>query len=570
MDYNTKILASTVDELQTQFAHELFKLCPVNAKIQGFTYEGIDSTSFGDWSPQSIEETKSIYEKYLKSVSDVEINESTYSNERISKENFINRTQLSLKQFDIGLDYKSINNISSPIQEIAMMFDLMACQSKKDCEDIAKSLIDSKNAIFGYMQTLKTGLDKGIINTTRQAANGLEYAKKYASDKSSLNNILTSASKIIDDKAVLLNLENALNVAKSAYNDLAKFIENDYLPKTKDIDGVGEEEYILDAQKLVGFNFDLKQMYEWGVSEVERITKEQSEIARKVGATSENDFIAVKQGVEIFDNNPKYKIVGLENLTKWMKETSLHAMEYLIKNDHFEIPSPIDQLDYKISNSNAGMIYYTPASDDFLRKGTMWWGVPENITEFTSWREKTTVYHEGIPGHHLQCSRAIFNKDKLNLFRRAFSWIPGHGEGWALYAEYLMDELGFLSDCADKFGQLFGERMRAARIVIDMGIHLGYKVPKEWESIYGSGAWTYDNAYKLLEDCSDMEKEFVHFELNRYIGWPAQAISYKVGCKKWLQIREKALKNNMPLKEFHTKALDQGCISLDLLEKIFI
>ncbi len=103
----------------------------------------------------------------------------------------------------------------------------------------------------------------------------------------------------------------------------------------------------------------------------------------------------------------------------------------------------------------------------------MWWSVPADVTEFNTWREKTTVYHEGVPGHHLQCGQAVYARATLNTWRRLACWVSGHGEGWALYAERLMADLGFLDDDGDRLGMLDAQRMRAARVVLDIGVHLG-------------------------------------------------------------------------------------------------
>ena len=122
----------------------------------------------------------------------------------------------------------------------------------------------------------------------------------------------------------------------------------------------------------------------------------------------------------------------------------------------------------------------------------MWWSVPEGVTEFDTWRELTTVYHEGVPGHHLQIGQAVVNRGQLNTWRRQLAGTSGHAEGWALYAERLMQGLGYLDDPADRLGMLDGQRMRAARVVLDIGVHLGKPRPD------GNGVWTGDYAFGFL------------------------------------------------------------------------
>ena len=168
----------------------------------------------------------------------------------------------------------------------------------------------------------------------------------------------------------------------------------------------------------------------------------------------------------------------------------------------------------------------------------MWWSIPEGVDEFDTWREATTVYHEGVPGHHLQIGQAVYNRAQLNSWRRLLAGTSGHAEGWALYAERLMEELGYLDDPADRLGMLDGQRMRAARVVLDIGVHLG-KIHPETGAV-----WTSDDAFRFLHRHVNMNDGFIDFEVHRYLGWPGQAPSYKVG---------------------HKRALDLGGVGLDTL-----
>jgi uncharacterized protein (DUF885 family) len=194
----------------------------------------------------------------------------------------------------------------------------------------------------------------------------------------------------------------------------------------------------------------------------------------------------------------------------------------------------------------------------------MWWSVPPGVTRFAPWRELTTVYHEGVPGHHLQIAQALTNGGELNSWRRLLSWNSGHGEGWALYAERLMDEFGFLSTPGERLGMLDGQRMRAARVVVDLGVHLGLPAPERW----GGGTWDAAKAWELLKANVNMDHQFLRFELNRYLGWPGQAPSYKIGQRLWEQARADAqarLGAAFDLKTWHTRALNLGSVPLSLL-----
>jgi uncharacterized protein (DUF885 family) len=194
----------------------------------------------------------------------------------------------------------------------------------------------------------------------------------------------------------------------------------------------------------------------------------------------------------------------------------------------------------------------------------MWWSVPKGVSEFSTWRELTTVYHEGVPGHHLQVAQTMYRKELLNRWRRMASWTSGHGEGWALYAEWLMADLGYMDDPGDRMGLLDGQSLRAARVVIDIGVHCGFDAPAE----VGGGPWTYDKAWEFLNNHVNMEEGFVRFELDRYLGWPGQAPSYKIGERLWLELRDQFREQegeSFDLKAFHRRALDIGGVGLDTL-----
>ncbi|MEO7147300.1 MAG: DUF885 domain-containing protein, partial [Terrimesophilobacter sp.] len=136
-------------------------------------------------------------------------------------------------------------------------------------------------------------------------------------------------------------------------------------------------------------------------------------------------------------------------------------------------------------------------------------------------------------------------------------------EGWALYAERLMQDLGYLDDPGDRLGMLDGQRMRAARVVLDIGVHLGK--PR----LDGGGKWEYDYAFDFMKRNVNMNEPFVKFEVNRYFGWPGQAPAYKVGQRIWEQIRDEAKARDgasFDIKEFHRKALDLGGVGLDTLK----
>jgi uncharacterized protein (DUF885 family) len=267
------------------------------------------------------------------------------------------------------------------------------------------------------------------------------------------------------------------------------------------------------------------------------------------------------------------KVHGRDAFRGWMQELADRTIEELA-GVHFDIPEPVRRIECMLAPTNDGGIYYTGPSEDFSRPGRMWWSVPDGIDDFSPWREVTTVYHEGVPGHHLQVAQTAYRSELLNRWQRLMCWTSGHGEGWALYAERLMDELGHLDDPADRLGMLDAQSFRAARVIVDIGMHLELEIPSDNPFGFHPGeTWDPDLAFEFLRDHCAMEDAFLRFEVDRYLGWPGQAPSYKVGERIWLdaraqaQSRAAAAGRAFDLKSFHRQALDLGALGLEPLQK---
>ena len=270
------------------------------------------------------------------------------------------------------------------------------------------------------------------------------------------------------------------------------------------------------------------------------------------------------------DADPARTIEGKERFRDWMQQLADETIEDMA-DTHFDIPEPIRRIECCIAPTSDGGIYYTGPSEDLSRPGRMWWAVPDGITSFSTWREVTTVYHEGVPGHHLQVGQTAYRKDVLNRWQRTMCWVSGHGEGWALYSERLMDDLGYLDDPGDKLGMLDGQALRAVRVIIDIGIHLGLTIPADNPFGFHPGEqWTPDLGLEFMRQHVRLDDAVIRFELDRYLGWPGQAPSYKVGERIWLQARDEVKQRqgaDFDLKRFHREALDLGSLGLDPLRE---
>ncbi|MCU1414139.1 MAG: hypothetical protein JWN80_1479 [Microbacteriaceae bacterium] len=510
---------------------------------------------FSDYSPAGAEQAALEAKKALAKISaatpvdDVDL---------ITKFDLTRNLQLQLDRHDARFDERDLNVIASPAQNLRDIFDIVPTASIEDWSNISTRLRNLPAAMDGYIETLRAGIAHGNVPAIRQVNEVITQANKQVADSGFFFQLAADAAPDTGELPESLKGELAAGaqLAANAYEHLARFLKNELAEHAPEKDAVGREIYALASRYFVGAVIDLDETYEWGVEELARMVDEQESIAREIKPGA-----SVAEAIAFLDGDPSRKLHGTDALQRWMQETSDRAVNDLA-GSQFDIPDELRKLECMIAPTQEGGIYYTGPTDDFSRSGQMWWSVPEGVTEFDTWRELTTVYHEGIPGHHLQVGQATYNKSLLNAWRRQ-NWTSGHGEGWALYAERLMEQLGYLDDPGDRLGMLDGQRMRAARVVLDIGVHLEKPLPD------GTGTWTGDYAFGFLGRNVNMNEGFVRFEVNRYLGWPGQAPSYKVGQRIWEQIRDEYARragDSFDIKQFHKRALDIGGVGLDTLK----
>ena len=478
--------------------------------------------------------------------------------DRVTVEAMRERLGLAEEFHDAGLDLAELNVIASPLQSVRDVFDLMPTASPDDWATLATRMGRVPAALDQWTASLTAAATKGEIAPLRQYERCIEQCTDLTAPDGYFAGLLTDART--DDgplpDSVAADLRRSVEAAAGAYRDLASRLAplRDRAPEA---DACGRERYALHSRAFLGARIDLEETYAWGQEELARITAEMTAVAERIQPGAN-----VKEAVAALDADPRYQLHGTDALREWMQRTADEAIKLL--SPHLDIPEPVRTIECRIAPTETGGIYYTGPSDDFSRPGRMWWSVPKGVTEFGTWRELTTVYHEGVPGHHLQVGQTVHRKELLNRWRRLASWTSGHGEGWALYAEWLMAELGHMDDPGNRMGLLDGQSLRAARVVLDIGVHCGFEAPAE----VGGGAWTYDKAWDFLSAHANMDDGFLRFELDRYLGWPGQAPSYKIGERLWLQLREETARRegaDFDLRAFHRRALDVGGVGLDTL-----
>ena len=552
MTLNEQRTPTPVDQIAEQWVDTLVDLDPTVGTYIGRSRDG---SGFADYSPDGHARYVQAATETITALDAAPIIDAI---DEVTRTDLRSTLALDLESSAAQLHLRDLNVIASPAQEIREVFDLMPTGTVADWSNISARLQAVPDAVNGYIDTLRVGIERGVTPARRQVLEVLAQARRNAANDGFFSHFVADAA--LDTGSLPASLANDLGAgarkAASAYDTLATFLADDLAPRATEQDAIGRELYALSSRRFLGASIDLDETYEWGIQELARMVEEQESIARQIKPGA-----SVLEAIEFLDTDPARKLHGTDALQRWMQETSDRAVAELGETQ-FDIPEEIRRLECMIAPTQEGGIYYTGPTDDFSRPGRMWWSVPVGVTEFDTWRELTTVYHEGVPGHHLQIGQAVYNRAKLNTWRRQLAGTSGHAEGWALYAERLMEQLGYLDDPADRLGMLDGQRMRAARVVLDIGVHLGKKVPD------GSQTWTADYAFDFLARNVNMNEGFVRFEVNRYLGWPGQAPSYKVGQRIWEQLRDEAQAREgaaFNIKEFHRRALDLGGVGLDTL-----
>ena len=545
---------TAIDEIAEQYVAQSAALDPVNATMVGVV--GYDD-QLTDLTPAGFAARAELARG---TVARLEATEAVTERERVAKAAMLERLGLAVEAYDEGDTTSALNVVHSEMHAVRQCFDLMPMEGDEAHRNILARLAAVPDAYAGLQATFAEAATNGRVVARRQV---VECAKQVAEWSVPGGFYAKLVERTGAQGELLGRLDRAAEAARVATAEFGAFLERDLLPLAPEQDAVGRERYSRASREFLGAAVDLDEAYLWGWSEVKRLEAEMARVAGLIvpGGT-------LDQAVAALDADPARQIHGRGNLKAWMQEYSDRVVADL-NGKHFDIPEPALRLECMLAPTNDGGIYYTGPSEDFSRPGRMWWSVPDGVEEFTTWSQVSTVHHEGVPGHHLQVAQAVYEQDRLNRWQRLMCWVSGHGEGWALYSERLMEELGYLSDPGDLLGMLDSQMLRACRVVVDLGVHLQLAVPAGtgW---HDGEVWDAELAWEFLRGHVRMEEQQLRFELNRYLGWPGQAPSYKLGERLWLQARQDAMDRkgaDFDLKEFHGQALALGSLGLDPLRE---
>ncbi|MGI8331797.1 DUF885 domain-containing protein [Actinomadura scrupuli] len=467
------------------------------------------------------------------------------------------RLEVELALSEAGMSDAALNGLDGPLQRLRQAIELLDQRPATPWADVSARIAALPAALAGLTETLGLARRDGRVSAVRQiliCARQCEQTAGY----------LTTLVRGYGDGPLRRELEGAARSAAGALEAFGGFLTGELAPHAPRRDAVGRDRYALQVRNFLGTRLDLEETYAWGWEELARIESEMRVTAARLapGDPLEAVFAAL-------DADPAHRILGAGDFRDWIQELADEAIAAL-DGVHFDIPDELRRIECRIPPTDSGGIYYLAPAEDLSRPGQVWWTVPAGTEEVVTWSVPATMFHEGVPGHHLQLGMTVLNAAKLNRFQRVSAELfPGHCEGWALYAERLMAELGYYADPAHYLGMLAGgQQLRAARVILDIGLHLELEIPKG-TGFHEGERWNRELGAEFLGlHCGPESEFFVNFEVDRYLGLPGQAIAYKVGERVWLEAREAARRRQgaaFDLRAFHRDALDLGPMGLDLL-----
>jgi len=437
--------------------------------------------------------------------------------------------------------------------------ELLPQETEEQWAVLTRRLSGVPGMLAGWRESLDAGLRGADRVAVRQVAAAAEQLAVFAGERvdapahASLVDRVTAASPA---SPVVAELTAAARAAHAAYAETSSWLTREAAPRAAEADGVGRDRWSVWSSLAMGARIDPQEAYAWGWEELHRLEDAMAVEADRVQAGA-----GVAEAAALLDRTDV--VTGAEAYRSWLQDQHDEAM-VAVDGVHVDVDPRLRTVDVRLAPAgSAAAPYYTPPTEDLSRPGRTWWPTLGREV-FPVWDEVTTVFHEGVPGHHLQFAQA--KVADLSRYSRN-SFVSGHGEGWALYAERLADELGWFTTPGRRLGYLIGSAFRAARVVIDIGVHLGLPLPPAEAARHGE-RWTFDVARQVLRERGRLGAHMVDSEVTRYFGWPAQAPSYKLGERAWLEARDEArtrLGSQYDQKAWHTAALALGPLGLDTM-----
>lgn len=551
---------TAIYDIASEYVDGIATLDPINATGIGVPGHDHEMT---DYSPEGVAAHSALRRATLAKLAAAEV---TSDRDRVAKEAMEDVLSLREEIVAAGDQYR-LSGFRNATTTMRMAFDLMPRSAEQDWSNIAARLALVPRGVASFRVSLEEGLRRGIPSARRQVAQSIKQSATYAGmdgAKSFFHGLLDAFDSAgIPSPSLRADLEHGADVAAVAYSNFSSYLSEKFMDRAVERDGVGRDLYQLSSRVYNGVEVHLEETYQWGWDELHRIESEMRATCAKFlpGA-------GIEETKTFLESDPNRAIDGVEEFRAWMQELQDRTIAQM-DGVHFDIPDPIKSIEAMIAPPGGSLaMYYTGPSEDFSRPGRTWYPTGGK-TRFPLWGEVSIAYHEGVPGHHFERATARYLAAELSRFQRLMGGTSGYVEGWALYAERLMGELGCLENPDYYLGMLRAQAMRAVRVIVDIGMHLELAIPKS-ESFHGGETWTPDLGQEFCLQRSQFPVDFMRSEVIRYLGTPGQAISYKVGERCWLEARDASKKRQgeaFSLKDWHRAALNLGPMGLAQMQR---
>src|SRR4051812_21098969 len=552
-------MTSAITALSDTYVEQYARLDPVGATFAGIN--GFDDR-MTDFSPDAAAERADHARSTLRALDGLE---PTGDRDRVAAGVMRESLETQVLRHELGEDLRSIAVLGSSVQEVREAFDVLQTETEEDWNIVAARMAAVPESLSSLQAAYAEGIARGLVAARRQVVGAIEQVEVWTGTDADHTRpyFLGLADQLgesgVGSTALHRTIRAHAERATAALDAFARYLTLEYSPHAGEADAVGEERYAVNARVWNGTSLDLHETYQWGWDELHRIEHAVGQVAARILPNA-----SVPEVIELLETDPSRAIEGPENLRAWLQDLMDRTISEM-DGVHFDTPDPVRTVEAMIAPpGGASAMYYTGPSEDFARPGRTWYPTMGK-TRFPLWGEVSICYHEGVPGHHLQVAQVRYLADELTRFQRLLAWSSGHGEGWALYAERLMGELGYLDNPDYELGMLRAQAMRAVRVIVDIGMHLELAIPDD-ESYHPGERWTPELALPYVIERAMFAEQFMRSEVDRYLGIPGQAISYKVGERFWLECREDAKARrgaDFDLKDWHRYALNLGSMGLD-------
>ena len=474
-----------------------------------------------------------------------------------------------LKEFPY-LDYP-LNQIGGiHLNTIEFMSDMHPVRTKSEANDFIKRVELIKDVYEGTLKDLEKQANSGIyppefvyghvINQLNDFINySFEEHPLYTQFMMKVKELNITDKELDDfDKRIKKAIEESVT---PGFKLLLEFMERTKKNANKN-HGIwsqpgGDDYYKLRIRTYTTTDYTPEFIHQTGLSEVERITNRMREILTSLGYDTSKSVGQLMNELNenpdfLYADTPDRKEIIVNDYTEMVNEAIEVMTEYFHTMPKSDVV--VKAVPEYSEQTAAGGYYQAPALDG-SRPGVFYANLYD-IKQTPTYSMRTLTYHEATPGHHHQIAHSLEN-ESLTLYRRFGYGTSAFSEGWALYAEQLALEAGLAENPYDELGILQSEIFRAVRLVVDTGMH--YK------------KWTREEAMKYMKSITGMSDTEVRVEIERYIVWPGQALSYKVGMLKMLELRDKAkneLGDKFNIKDFHSAVLDHGNPPLFIVEEM--